>query len=324
MPYIDEEVGKRTRPKVKEVKYLADRVVKILDKVNAKYVILKYPIKYRERSIDIVAIGDKGNVIIRIKPTARSSKEEVGDLIRASMALDAVPLVVTDDAEIYDNIVYERDNVFVLNERTLENLLLRPNELIVLYRRGDLYVKLRKERLKEIRISRDISLSEASYLTGMSRKALYNYEREGGLVTVETAERLLTAFGEEVIEPVSIGTIKSEFRRKREVVAEGEECQIRRFVDLSKAELYKIRKSAPDYLLKESEVGRVDALIEALSPRVSLRDVIRKITESIKLADLTEGEVEVFASERLYGTLKDELSTLNIKSSRYEIVKLGN
>ena len=271
----------------KELRNVLEKIKFALEVSGRKFVILQYPAKHRDRSIDVVAIGRNESEIIRIKLSARVSREESKDLIRASKALDAVPMIVTNDPELYDNIVYEKEGVYVINDRTFENLYLRPKELITLYKKGDLYISLNKENLKKLRSKLSLSIGDVAYKTGISRRTIYSYEREGGIITIETAERLLEVFGDEVIQTVNLKVMQGEFHKRHREMSET--CSRELLVKIKKyfdGDVYEIKKSAPDFIIStEDEVAvYVDAVLN--KRRYTLRDVVRKTVESIKISSI--------------------------------------
>ncbi len=307
----------------KELRNVLEKIKFALEVSGRKFVILQYPAKHRDRSIDVVAIGRNESEIIRIKLSARVSREESKDLIRASKALDAVPMIVTNDPELYDNIVYEKEGVYVINDRTFENLYLRPKELITLYKKGDLYISLNKEVLKKLRSKLSLSIGDVAYKTGISRRTIYSYEREGGIITIETAERLLEVFGDEVIQTVNLKVMRGEFHKKHREM--GETCSRELLVKIKKyfdGDVYEIKKSAPDFIIStEDEVAvYVDAVLN--KRRYTLRDVVRKTVESIKISSiLRRSTAGIMLSNSNEEVIKNELSSY-VDMNKVNIIKI--
>ncbi|RLG76239.1 MAG: hypothetical protein DRO14_03885, partial [Thermoprotei archaeon] len=309
----------------RELKNVLEKIKFALELSGRKFVVLHYPAKHRDRSIDIVAIRDNESEIIRVKLSARVSREESKDLIRASKALDAVPMIVTNDPELYDNIVYEKEGVYVINDRTFENLYLRPNELITLYKKGDLYVSLNKENFRKLRSKLKLTIGDVAFKTGISRRTIYSYEREGGIITIETAERLLEVFGEEVIQTVNLKVMRGEFRRKHKEISET--CNKELLLRIRKyfsGKVYEIKKSAPDFIVSsEDEVAvYVDAVLN--KRKYTLRDLIRKTIESIKLSDiLKKSTAGIMLSSTNEEVIKDELSSY-VDMNKVNIIKISD
>ncbi len=329
------KVNKGIEGRRKRLKRILERVKEALSISNKDYVLLQFPSKYKERSIDVIAIDSRrsNNLIIRIKLKSNVSREEANDLKKASLALDAVPIIVTDDDMIYDNIIYEKDGIFMLNERTLENVCSNRDELIAIYRKGELYLLLNERYLSELREKNRLTLSEMSYLTGISRRTILNYEKEGGFVTVEVADRLVSALGEEVIRSIDLRAMSEEFRKKvREDIlsistdksGDGRIISaIKEYLSFDESmKLFKIEKSAPDILLKTSR--RIAALVDATHSirKYTIRDIVKKVTETVKLAELVKGKAGLVISKDMphTDTILDELSTTNYLN-KLEVIK---
>jgi len=285
---------------------LLSRVVDTLDRAGKKYALLKFPASYRERSIDLIAMDERGeNVVLRVKSGSKITKEEAEDLMKASLALSSVPIAVSDDPSLYDNIIYEKEGVYLMNERTLENLYNKPNEIIALYKKGDLYLVVNKNFIREERLKHDLSLSEVSYLLKLSRKMIYQYEKEGGMVTIETAEKLVDVFGAGAVSSLSHEAIKENFMLRAEKVLKGEELELPKEISLE-GKSFRLKKSAPDYIVKGANVSTV---IDATQKDYSLKKVVKKTAECVKLSDLAWKDVHVVASPERAEAIADELST---------------
>jgi len=291
-----------------EARRIFKRIVSTLERIGKKYALLQFPTSYRERSIDLVTIGGSGSdAVIRIKVGHKVSRDEAGDLSRASLALDSVPVVVSDDPSLYDNIVYEKEGVFLMNERTLENMYLRPNEIIAFYRKGSIYFVADKEAIRESRAKRNMSLGDVAYLTNLTRKTIYMYEREGGIVSVETAEKLVDVLGSETVKSITLNVLKNEFLRKASKSVRSVDSGKVLEVLESSGDVYLIKKSAPDYIVRGEEIVTV---IDASSKdRFYLPKTAKKVEECVKLSELVDGEVKVLVTPERKKFLEDELST---------------
>ncbi len=314
-----------------KVRKLYNDVVNVLKYTNKEFITISFPTNHRERSIDVVVYSNEKttNMVVRVKDKFFVSKDEVKDLVKASLAFNAVPLVVSEGQQVYDNIVFEREGVYILNERTLSNLLLNREELITLYKKGELYLKVDKDKFLENRLRKNLSLNALAYLTNISRKALETYEKRGGNVTIETAEKLVAVLGEEVIKAVSLEHIHEDFKEKQQEISasltpklqETIKKGLEKLVDLNRSEVkvYDLRKSAPDYLIRNDElIATVNAVDFS---RYGLKEITIKILECLKLSKLVNAEVSVLISRDKAHLLEENLSTLS-KSSKVELIKL--
>ncbi len=314
--------GSRIPARRRRLKALVERVVNILEAAGKRYAILRFPSSYRERSIDLIAVGgDKADLIIRVKSSSSVSRDEVNDMVKASVALDSVPVIISDDPNLYDNIVYERCGIYLMNERTLENMYMRPSEIVALYRKGELYLSVNRKALEKEMSKRSLSVSEVSYLTNISRRSIYRYRREGGMITIESAEKLVSIVSEDVIESITFEHIASELRDK------AREVRLTEYINpklekrlLREGAVYDLRKSAPDYLVSgESTKAVVDATSLKRRP---VRDVIRKALECVKISDITGINVDVVTSAENNDIIVDELST-TVSLNKVNVEKLN-
>jgi len=316
----------------KKIRKVIERVKEALNLSNKDYVVVEFPIRYKERSIDIVALDNEGhNMVIRIKPSITLSREEIEDLVEASLALDAIPLMVSEDESLYDNIVYEREGIYVLNERTLENICLRPTELIALYRKGDLYVSLNSKAFKELKTSKKYTLSDLSFRTGISRRTLFDYEREDSIISIDVAERLVDVLGEEVVKTINLKIMRREFIRKVSKIRMNKNRlsklgmlnkKLRILIkDKNIESIHHLRKSAPDFIIKDEERS-FETIVDATVRKYTLREVIKKIIETVKITDLISGKTNVIVNQERNRVLIDELST-QISINKLDIVKVN-
>ena len=316
----------------RKIKKVVERVKEALNLSSKDYVVIEFPIRYKERSIDIVALDNEGhNMVIRIKPSITLSKEEIEDLVEASLALDAIPLMVSEDENLYDNIVYEREGIYVLNERTLENICLRPTELIALYRKGDLYVSLNSKAFKELKTIKKYTLSDLSFRTGISRRTLFDYEREDSIISIDVAERLVEVLGEDVVKTINLKIMRREFIRKISKIRTSKgrlsklsilNRKLRMLIkDRNIESIHYLRKSAPDYIIKDEEKS-FETIVDTTAKKYTLREVIKKIMETVKITDLINGKTNVIVNRDRSKVLIDELST-QISINKLDIMKIN-
>ncbi len=312
------------RPK-KAFRKALEKIKIVLKYEGLKYTQLTYPSKYRERSIDIVAVTSKENILVRVKPKPNIDKEEAGDLLKASKALNALPIVISPSSQIRDDVIYEKEGVFVMNERTFENIISGSDELIALYRRGEYLFKINREELRRLR-ERGYSLGDIAYAGGVSRRSAYKYATEGGLVTINVALRLAEAFGESVVEGIRLKTLREIFaERSRDVRSDEVPEEVYAAVSRSRELIdtlmvYRIKKSAPDYLtvaLDESESERI-AVVDATNLRkVAFRDAVKKAEETLKMAEVVPiKEVNLVVKSELKEKFADELSIVDPRKEK--------
>ncbi len=313
----------------KEVlKKLYEGVNNVLERVSFRYEVINFPVKYRERSIDIVASSDEhGTLIIRVKDLMHVNKNEAQDLIKSSMALNAVPLIISETPDVYENIVIEKEGVYLLSLKTFQNMYFGRDELIALYKRGELFVKVDSEVFSKKRTELRHTLTSLSSLLNISRKTLETYEKRGGNITIETAEKLASVLGDEVIRPISAKDLREEFASKSIKEAQGfadenlirVKTNLKELFDVDESKIYEIRRSAPDYIIKDRETFiTVDT---TRSRRYGMREMIVKIGECLKFSRVTDADVRVVTDDpEKAKMIRDSLST--VEGGKVKIIKV--
>ncbi len=314
----------------KEVlKKLYEGVNNVLERVSFRYEVINFPTKYRERSIDIVANSkEHGALIIRVKDLMHVNRNEAQDLIKSSLALNAIPFVVSEAPEIYENIVIEREGVYLVNLKTFQNMYSSEDDLIALYRRGELFVKVDSEIFSRKRTELRHTLTSLSSLLNISRKTLETYEKRGGNITIETAEKLASVLGEEVIRPISVKDLREEFASKsvkeQQEFAGSESTHVRtnlkKLFNVDESKIYEIKRSAPDYIIKDKEI--LITVDVTRSRGYNMREILVKTGECLKFSRITEAGVRVVTDDAERAKIiKDNLSAFTDKKN-LEVIKV--
>lgn len=312
------------------LKRLYKGVSDVLEKMGFKYETINFPVKYRERSIDIVANSEEhGVLIIRIKDLMHVNRNEAQDLVKSSLALDAVPFVVSEAPEIYENIVIEKEGVYVISLETFQNMYSDKDSLIALYKKGELFVKVDSESFSKKRSELKYTLTSLSSLLNISRKTLETYEKRGGNITIETAERLASTLGDDVVRSISVKDLKEEFTNKSIKKSRGFvdsdviriKTNLKKLLDINIDEnkIFEIKRSAPDYIIKDRETLMT---VDATRFRgYSVREALIKTSECLKFSRITEAGVRVVTDDAEKAKIiKDNLSITGKKD--LEVIKL--
>ncbi|BBG26609.1 helix-turn-helix domain-containing protein [Sulfuracidifex tepidarius] len=169
-------------------------ILELLASRDYKFSVITYPDTNR-RSIDIVVEGRNRKFLLRV-PSERAGKDELKDLKKIASATDSTAMIVTEDAE--DDIVNRIDRVYGVSPYALERAL--EGEKLYIYKtRGGIFIKIKHDLLKEKREEMGISIGELAKSLGVSRQAIYDYEKGDSDVTVEVAEKMLEIFGDDII-----------------------------------------------------------------------------------------------------------------------------
>jgi putative transcriptional regulator len=103
----------------------------------------------------------------------------VEDLKLIAYFFNGIPLVIGKDTRndpLRDNVVYERRGIPAMNLQTFKNLL-KQDQLHVISRKGGFYVKVDKKKIHRLRTEQGLSLQDVATKLGVSRKAVYLFER---------------------------------------------------------------------------------------------------------------------------------------------------
>lgn len=192
---------------------LIDEVARTLKSKGFKVGFVEYPIE-EHRSVDIVARRQNKKILIRASFEVDSiGYRELKELAALSDIFDSIGLVIgrkTKKKELEDYIVYERYSVPTLTPESLKELIDKGG-LYVYADRGGYYVRINSEKFKERREERNLSLGDVAYMLGVSRKAVYEYERKTMNLSLITALKLVKIFGEDILLPVDF----NELRKKK-------------------------------------------------------------------------------------------------------------
>jgi putative transcriptional regulator len=78
------------------------------------------------------------------------------------------------------------------------------NEIYVVHRQGNLYMRINGAKLRSKRVERGYSLGDMASLLGVTRRSIYLYEQGKVEVSLSTALKLLELFGDEIFEPIPV------------------------------------------------------------------------------------------------------------------------
>jgi len=308
-----------------ETRLLLESVKAVLIRNGFTFEILNYPTSYRERSIDIVAVRGDEKFLIRIRLNVKNiNKEEVNDLTKAASAIDAIPVIVNNE-ETYENVVHEREGIYVMSDRTFNKILRGSSDVFITFKKGEFFIKINPKKLEQLRAALGLSLGELALRAGVSRRMVFDYERGVSNVTLEVAERLVEILGEDIIEPITIESLKSNMVKS----ASDSDCECTNLLntmglDFPNTLIYRISRSAPDYIVS---VGNGDELkfvvnVDDIS-KVTIKDAVRKILESEKLTRLTRSEIIALLRRDLRDVIIDELSTHKVNINRITVLSRG-
>uniref|UniRef100_A0A7C3F2N8 Putative HTH-type transcriptional regulatory protein ENS19_07240 n=1 Tax=Candidatus Methanomethylicus mesodigestus TaxID=1867258 RepID=A0A7C3F2N8_9CREN len=180
------------------------KVLKTLD--EAGYSISE--VDSEDYCLEIVA--KKGNIKLLIKSLTNIDSERrdsAEDLASLAVSFNATPLIIGHRMQkgvIEPGTMYERFGVNVINPETFRNAALEKSLPIVYSKRGGLYVKIDGKALKRLREKEGMSLGDLANKIGVSRKAVYEYERSQMGATLATVARIEEILDADIITGINV------------------------------------------------------------------------------------------------------------------------
>jgi putative transcriptional regulator len=153
----------------------------------------------------MVARRDDRLLVIKVLGNADALTERVARELRIlSKFLEAAPLLVAQRSgggELEDGVLYTHRGVPVITFGTLKDHLIENAGPVAYASPGGLFVNLRQDALRMLRMHRSLSLGLLAQVAGVSRRAIQMYE-EGMHATIEAALRLEDFLREPLVEPI--------------------------------------------------------------------------------------------------------------------------
>jgi putative transcriptional regulator len=185
---------------------LLEEVLGIIKKAQSKGDLILYP---REgRSVDIVTRVQNKALLLKVTENLDElSKQEVLDLKKARVAYDAYTVIIAqrdEKGDLEDEVVYYKYDNVAVTPKTLEDYIVKGQKSLVAYIRGNYVLKINPEKLRERASESGISRGELADLLGISKKAVYMYERGEMHIVLEKGVKLASILGEDIFEEFDI------------------------------------------------------------------------------------------------------------------------
>lgn len=159
----------------------------------------------RPISFDLVARRDNRLLVVKILGNADALVERVARELRVlAKFLEAAPLLIAQRSgagELEDGVLYNHRGIPVITFGTLREHLMENAAPVAHASPGGLFVNLRQDALRMLRMERALSLGVLAQVAGVSRRAIQMYE-EGMHATIEAALRLEDYLQESLVEPI--------------------------------------------------------------------------------------------------------------------------
>ncbi|MCE4614134.1 MAG: helix-turn-helix domain-containing protein [Desulfurococcales archaeon] len=190
------------------LKELFYRTIGMLYKYAEEVTVLDYPPSHTRRSIDLIAKINGKPVLVKVTDDiANLPRTEINELLGASRTIGTSPLIIADSwsgEKLVDFIAYAIYDSYAITPDTLEGLLSGRGKIYVKTAKDGLHVSISGEKLKEARLESGLSLGNVAEHVGVSRKTIYEYERETLEPNIERGKRLLELFGNNILDPINL------------------------------------------------------------------------------------------------------------------------
>jgi len=176
-------------------------VEKLLKDVGFK---VRYYKSSREYCFNIVAKRGEETLLVKCISTLTSFTSSIASELRdIAHKTQSTPLIVTNDRSLEGGVVYKRYRINAVTYGTLREALTKGRYPLIYAERGGFYVTIDGKKLRKMRIAKGLSLGELADNIGVSRKAIYEYERGCMASTPEVAFKLEVVLGEELAKPIN-------------------------------------------------------------------------------------------------------------------------
>lgn len=312
---------------------LLEEVREIIKKAGYDSYELSDPKVIKSCCFDIIARKDARLLLIKVLLNIDNFLAEHAEELKAfANLLIGIPLVIgkhTKREEIPPGVLYERFEIPVLNTETFREWISHDEIVYAYVQRGGQFVKLDGSKLKQLRMEQGLSASEIAQKIGVSKRAIFAYERGEMDAKSEVAEKLKTILDSEdfIVHidfplrwKIPILAEKSTIRPRSKLAKEIDKC----FTSLG-FQLYWTKKAPFDALAsvlreKVSLTGVEEPKEKRLEVRIHTVDEISKVVdrraifmvENEKIIDRIEPleSVSVLTVEEAKKKKKDELEEL--------------
>ncbi len=227
--------------------------------------------------LDTAARAEGKHLLVKAASNVDKIDDEMASELRTiGSALEASSLIVgskTQHGVLEENVVYERHGLPALTMETFDKVLNENDPPFIQARRGGFFVALDGGRLREARETRGLSLGELAERVGVTRRAIYEYERMGMSAALPTVERIERVLETDVALPQDVLNWKGDKPETPPSPATGEKKDLVESLNLAGFRAYPLAQAPFDIVAKEadSKIGILQE--ESLSRNRSLGQV---------------------------------------------------
>jgi len=213
------------------------------------------------------------------------SREDIIDLTVLSKVTSAIPIIIgfrEGSEELRDDVVYRKMGVVALSITAFKRVI-EGQPLRLVKDRGIIKAKIHGEKLRLKREMLGLSLGDLARVLHVTRKTVYEYERGNLEASERTARLIISLFGEDVLEEVSLEP-KFEYQVRYLETRKIDVKEVRERYSLPEAkEAYRLKKSHANIAVFG---GKERYLIV---PRDRDMDEVRRVAEVLDVQTLING-----------------------------------
>jgi putative transcriptional regulator len=162
----------------------------------------------RPSCFDFAARREKKLILVKIQHNVGNlTLNDSQELREISRNFSATCILIGEEARerpLQDDTLYRRYNIFAVNPKTFENIVLRNVRPLMQASPGGYYVEVDGEALKKRRQDLGLSVGDLAEMGGTSRRTIYGYERGLAKASVPVVYNLVHALGIPVAKSVDI------------------------------------------------------------------------------------------------------------------------
>jgi predicted transcriptional regulator len=155
-------------------------------------------------------VAKKHDITILLKMASEIDTFSISNLRELKVIASRIPaaaLIVSKLSHgkpLEDDTVYRRNNVFVVNEKTIKNVANQTGYPLINASPGGYTVEIDYALVERKRKELDLSIGQLAAKIGVSRRTLYGYERGMAKASVSSAYKLTETLGVPVAKPINI------------------------------------------------------------------------------------------------------------------------
>ncbi len=157
-------------------------------------------------------VAKKREVTVLLKVASEIDAFAVRDLRELKVVASRIPaaaLIVSQLSHgkpLEDDTVYSRNNVYVVNEKTIKGIAMQTGNPLIYATPGGYTVQVDGLLVERRRKEMGLSIGQLAAKIGVSRRTLYGYERGMAKASVSSAYKLAETLGVPVAKPINVLT----------------------------------------------------------------------------------------------------------------------